>query len=303
VNGPGVNGPGVRGSGVRHRSFAVWFRDVGWRHLVALLAVAFALFPVVWVVSASFNPTGSLAGQRLIPENPTLDNYRILLDDPSYPFARWFVNTMVIGGIVAVSTVGLSAMAAFSFSRLRFTGRRVGLMSLLLVQMFPQLLAMVAIFLLMDNIQDVFPAIGLGTRAGLILVYLGGALGVNTWLMKGFFDSIPAELDEAAKVDGASHVQVFLRIILPLAAPILAVVGLLSFILTINEFVLASILLRQPDDYTLAVGLYRFVGDRYGSRWGPFTAGALLGGVPVIVLWMFLQRFIVSGLTHGAVKG
>jgi arabinogalactan oligomer / maltooligosaccharide transport system permease protein len=121
--------------------------------------------------------------------------------------------------------------------------------------------------------------------------------------MKGFFDSIPAELDEAAKVDGATHAQTFLRIILPLAAPILAVVGLLSFIFTINEFVLASILLRQPDDYTLAVGLYRFVGDRYGSRWGPFTAGALLGGVPVIVLWLFLQRFIVSGLTQGAVKG
>jgi arabinogalactan oligomer / maltooligosaccharide transport system permease protein len=285
------------------RGFGTWFRDVGWRHLVALLAVAFALFPVVWVVSASFNPTGSLAGQQLIPDNPTLDNYRTLLSDPSYPFARWFLNTMVIGVIVAVSTVALSAMAAFAFSRLRFTGRRVGLMSLLLVQMFPQLLAMVAIFLLMDNIQSIFPAIGLGTRAGLILVYLGGALGVNTWLMKGFFDSIPAELDESAKVDGATHGQTFLRIVLPLVTPILAVVGLLSFIFTINEFVLASILLRQPDDYTLAVGLYRFVGDRYGSRWGPFTAGALLGGVPVIVVWLFLQRFIVSGLTQGAVKG
>jgi arabinogalactan oligomer / maltooligosaccharide transport system permease protein len=298
-----VTAPVTARAAPRRRGFGMWFRDVGWRHLVALLAVAFALFPVVWVVSASFNPTGSLAGQQLIPDNPTLDNYRTLLADPSYPFARWFLNTMVIGGIVAVSTVALSAMAAFAFSRLRFTGRRVGLMSLLLIQMFPQLLAMVAIFLLMDNIQSIFPAIGLGTRAGLILVYLGGALGVNTWLMKGFFDSIPAELDEAAKVDGATHAQTFLRIILPLAAPILAVVGLLSFIFTINEFVLASILLRQPDDYTLAVGLYRFVGDRYGSRWGPFTAGALLGGVPVIVLWLFLQRFIVSGLTQGAVKG
>jgi arabinogalactan oligomer / maltooligosaccharide transport system permease protein len=298
-----VSAPVTSRAAPARRGIGIWFRDVGWRHLVALLAVAFALFPVVWVVSASFNPTGSLAGQQLIPDNPTLDNYRTLLDDPSYPFARWFLNTMVIGGIVAASTVALSAMAAFAFSRLRFTGRRVGLMSLLLVQMFPQLLAMVAIFLLMDNIQSIFPAIGLGTRAGLILVYLGGALGVNTWLMKGFFDSIPSELDEAAKVDGATHAQTFVRIILPLAAPILAVVGLLSFIFTINEFVLASILLRQPDDYTLAVGLYRFVGDRYGSRWGPFTAGALLGGVPVIVLWMFLQRFIVSGLTQGAVKG
>jgi arabinogalactan oligomer / maltooligosaccharide transport system permease protein len=298
-----VTAPVTARAAPRRRGFGMWFRDVGWRHLVALAAIAFALFPVVWVVSASFNPTGSLSGQQLIPDNPTLDNYRTLLSDPSYPFGRWFVNTMVIGAIVAVSTVALSAMAAFAFSRLRFTGRRVGLMSLLLVQMFPQLLAMVAIFLLMDNIQSIFPAIGLGTRAGLILVYLGGALGVNTWLMKGFFDSVPAELDEAAKMDGATHAQTFLRIILPLAAPILAVVGLLSFIFTINEFVLASILLRQPDDYTLAVGLYRFVGDRYGSRWGPFTAGALLGGVPVIVLWMFLQRFIVGGLTQGAVKG
>jgi arabinogalactan oligomer / maltooligosaccharide transport system permease protein len=298
-----VSAPVTSRAAPARRGIGIWFRDVGWRHLVALLAVAFALFPVVWVVSASFNPTGSLAGQQLIPDNPTPEKYRTLLDDPSYPFARWFLNTMVIGGIVAASTVALSAMAAFAFSRLRFTGRRVGLMSLLLVQMFPQLLAMVAIFLLMDNIQSIFPAIGLGTRAGLILVYLGGALGVNTWLMKGFFDSIPSELDEAAKVDGATHAQTFVRIILPLAAPILAVVGLLSFIFTINEFVLASILLRQPDDYTLAVGLYRFVGDRYGSRWGPFTAGALLGGVPVIVLWMFLQRFIVSGLTQGAVKG
>lgn len=280
-----------------------WARQLGWRHAIGLAAVAFSLFPVVWIISASFNPTGSLSGQKLIPKEPTLDNYRTLLNDPSFPYTKWMVNTLVIGAIVAFGTVLLSALAAYAFSRLRFRGRRVGLLTLLLVQMFPQLLAMVAIFLLMVNVGEVFPSIGLGTRAGLVLVYLGGALGVNTWLMKGFFDSVPTELDESAKVDGATHNQIFFRIIVPLAAPILAVVGLLSFILTINEFVLASVLLREPEDFTLAVGLFRFVGDRYGSRWGPFTAGALLGGVPVIVLWLFLQRFVVAGLTRGAVKG
>ena len=282
---------------------ARWWKQVGWRHAVAWVAVAFALFPVVWVASASINPSGSLASQKLIPDEVTLDHYRLLFTDPSFPFLRWLLNTLLIGAVTAVGTVFLCALAAYAFSRLRFRGRRVGLLTLLLVQMFPQLLAMVAIYLLMLDIDDIFPSIGLGTRAGLILVYLGGALGVNTWLMKGFFDTIPIELDESAKVDGASHLQIFFRIVLPLVAPILAVVGLLSFILTINEFVLASVLLQDTKDFTLAVGLFRFVGDRYGSRWGPFTAGALMGGVPVIVVWLFLQRYVVTGLTRGAVKG
>jgi arabinogalactan oligomer/maltooligosaccharide transport system permease protein len=171
--------------------------------------------------------------------------------------------------------------------------------------MFPQLLAFVAIFVIMSNIKDVFPGIGLGSRAGLVLVYLGGAMGVNTWLMKGFFDTIPIELDESAKVDGATHTQVFVKIILPLVAPILAVVALLSFILLLNDFILASAVLGQgdPENFTLSVGLFRFLSDRFNARWGLFSAGALLAGLPVVVLFQFLQRYIVSGLTQGAVKG
>lgn len=279
-----------------------WVRKIGWRHVVALSAVAFAMFPMVWIASASFNPTSSLRGQQLIPSDPTLDNYRALFDDPNVPYVRWFVNTMVIAGSATIINTMLCALAAYAFSRLRFRGRRTGLLSILLVQMFPQILAIVALFAIMQNLGRAFPSVGLGTQPGLVLIYLGGALGVNTWLMKGFFDSIPRSLDESAKIDGASHFQIFRMIILPLAAPVLAVVALLTFILLINDFIIASIMLNDVDEYTLAVGLYRFIDGRYGANWGPFAAGALLAAIPVVLLFQFLQRFIVSGLTQGAVK-
>ena len=187
-------------------------------------------------------------------------------------------------------------------SPLRFRGRRGGLLTILLVQMFPQILAIVALFAIMQNIGRAFPSVGLGTQSGLILIYLGGALGVNTWLMKGFFDSIPRSLDESARIDGATHWQIFRLVIMPLAAPILAVVALLTFILILNDFIIASVMLNDVEEYTLAVGLFRFIDGQYGANWGPFAAGALLSAIPVVVLFQFLQRFIVSGLTMGAVK-
>jgi arabinogalactan oligomer/maltooligosaccharide transport system permease protein len=229
-------------------------------------------------------------------------NYVELFSNPDAPFAAWFVNTLVIGIISSVATVFLGALAAYAFSRMRFTGRRVGLLTLLLVQMFPQFLAIVAIFLLMVGISDIFPAVGLGTQAGLILIYLGGALGVNTFLMYGFFNTVPQSIDEAAKIDGAGHARVFFTIILPLVTPILAVVGLLSFIGTTSEFVIASILLTNPDSQTLAVGLYSFVSQAQSKNWGVFAAGAVIAAVPVVTLFLFLQKYIVSGLTAGSVK-
>lgn len=285
------------------RRFPLWFRLLGWRHLVGVLAIGFAVFPVLWIISASFNPDSTLVSQRLVPAQPNLDNYRQLLDE--VPYRSWYLNSILIAGGAAIANTFLSALSAYAFSRMRFRGRRTGLLTVLLVQMFPQLLAFVAIFLMMTTIKGVFPAIGLGTRLGLLLVYLGGAMGVNTWLMKGFFDTIPVELDESAKVDGATHGQIFFRIVLPLVAPILAVVFLLGFIFLINDFVLASAVLGQgsPDKQTLSIGLFRFVSDRFSLRWGPFAAGALLAGIPVVILFQFLQRYIVSGLTQGAVKG
>jgi arabinogalactan oligomer/maltooligosaccharide transport system permease protein len=276
---------------------------MGWRHLIAVVACTFALFPVVWVASAAFTTDPTISNADLIPQNPTLDNFRILFSNPQAPYANWYVNTMVLAAIVAVFTVLIAAGAAYAFSRFRFRGRKVGLTFLLLVQMFPQVLAVVAIYLIMDQIGLVFPAIGINSLIGLGIVYLGGAMGINAWLIKGFFDTIPIEIDESAKVDGATHGQIFWGVILPLAAPVLAVVGLLSFIFTLNEFVIASALLQTPENLTLAVGLRGFIGDRYSENWGPFAAGALLAALPVLLIFIFLQKFIVSGLTQGSVKG
>jgi len=285
------------------RTFGKWFGVLGWRHLIALIALVFALFPVLWVVSAAFTEDPSISSSAIIPTNPTLSNFTKLFTNPDQPYLNWYVNTMIVAVLTSVFTVMIAAGAAFAFSRFRFKGRKVGLMFLLLVQMFPQFLSLIAIYIIMVNISDVFPAIGLDTLPGLILVYLGGSMGMNAWLIKGFFDTIPMEIDESAKVDGATHGQVFWGIILPLAAPVLAVVALLSFIGTINEFIIASSLIQTPSTKTLAVGLQGFISQQYSENWGPFAAGALLAAIPVVILFLFLQKFIVGGLTQGSVKG
>ena len=292
---------GVRAK--RPFNFGRWFRATGWRHIVGVVMVAFALLPIVFVISSSLNPRGTLTGSNALFSAIGLDSYIRILTDPQVPYPAWFANTMIVASITAIGTVFLGALAAYSFSRMRFTGRRVGLITIVVVQMFPQLLAVVAIFLLMSAIGDWFPAIGLNSHVGLIMVYLGGALGVNTYLMYGFFNTVPQSLDEAAKIDGASHVQIFFGIILRLVTPILAVVGLLAFIGISSEFVIASVVLTDPDSQTLAVGLYSFVAQQRSENWGVFAAGAVLAAVPVMALFLFLQRYIVSGLTQGSVKG
>jgi arabinogalactan oligomer/maltooligosaccharide transport system permease protein len=279
------------------------FREVWWRYVVGLVAMAFALFPVVYIVSAAFNPVPSLSTASVIPSGVTLDNFRAILSDPNEPFPHWYVNTLIVATTTAVVTVLLGALAAYAFSRYRFRGRRFGMLSLLLIQMFPQFLAVVAIYLIMLDVSDVFPGIGLNTRTGLILVYLGGALGVNAWLLVGFFNTNPAELDESARVDGATPAQIFWGVILPLGAPVLAVIGLLSFVSSLNEYIIASQLLQAPDKYTLSVGLFGFVSDQFGQEWGPFCAGVVLAALPVVLIFIVLQRWIVGGLTQGAVKG
>ena len=286
----------------RRRGFAYWFKATGWRHLIGVVMAVFAAFPLLYVLSSSLNPNGTLVGSNDLFATIDFANYVGLFQRPQQPYAAWFLNTLLIGGISSICTVFLGALAAYAFSRMRFTGRRVGLLTLLLVQMFPQLLAVVAIFLLLNGISDIFPAIGLDTQIGLILVYLGGALGVNTYLMYGFFNTVPASIDEAAKIDGAGHARIFFTIILRLVAPILAVVGLLSFIGTTSEFVIASVVLTDPQRQTLAVGLFQFVSDETSKNWSIFAAGAVMAAIPVMVLFLFLQKYIVSGLTAGSVK-
>jgi arabinogalactan oligomer/maltooligosaccharide transport system permease protein len=279
-----------------------WFTRIGWRHLVGVLAVLFSLFPIVFVFSAALNPLGTLSSTDLVPTGVTLDNFANLVNRTA--FARWYVNSILIAGLAATVAVFLSMLAAYAFSRMRFAGRRVGLLSLLLIQMFPQFLAVVAIYIMFTRIGGYWPALGFSSPWGLILLYLGGALGVNTWLMKGFLDTVPKELDESATIDGASHAQVFFQIMMPLVTPILAITGLLVFIGTINEFLLANVFLYDPNSKTLAVGLYGLIAtDQRDNNFGMFCAGSLLTAVPTVVVFQILQRYIVSGLTAGAVKG
>jgi arabinogalactan oligomer/maltooligosaccharide transport system permease protein len=278
-----------------------WFRRVGWRHLVGVLALAFSIFPILFVLSSALNPLGTLASSQLIPSGATLENFRKVIFDTSFPV--WLLNSIIIGLVSAFLAMFISACAAFAFSRFRFKGRRGGLLFVLLVQMFPALLAIVALYLIFAKISDYWPPIGFNTRWGLLLVYMGGALGTTTWLMKGFFDTIPKDLDESAKVDGATHSQIFFGIILPLVTPILAVTGLLGFIGAVNEFMIASIFLTEDSAKTAAVGLYGLVSEERNNNFGVFAAGSLLLAIPIVALFQFLQRYIVGGLTAGAVKG
>ena len=272
------------------------------RHFLIWLAIAYALLPVLWIFSASVNPSSSLSTQTFLPSRITWDHYRSLFSNPEYPFFTWLLNTLKVSGITAIGTVLLCSLGAYSFSRFRFRGRRVGLMAMLLVQMFPQMLAMIALFLLLKSIGDVVPALGLNTHLGLIMVYLGGAMGFNIWFMKGYFDTIPRSLEESALVDGATPFQAYIRIMLPLVRPIMAVVLIIQFMTSYSEYILASILLRGTEKLTLSVGLRFFTEQAFNRRWGPFAAGAIVGGVIVLILFLPVQRLVVSGLTQGAVK-
>lgn len=273
------------------------------RWLVAIVLIAFSIFPVLWVLSASLNPSNTLATAKLIPDNVGLDNYRFLFESPEFPFLRWLWNSIKISTITTVLSVSITTLAAYAFSRLRFTGRQNMLKAILLIQVFPGLLAMIAIFTLITQFGTIIEQIGLDTHAGLILVYLGGAMGVNIWLMKGFFDTLPRAIDESAMVDGATHWQIFTQLLLPLMRPILVVIGILSFIGTYGDFVLARILLKSTEQYPLMVGLFIFTSGEFSQKWGPFAAGALLGALPIMIIYLILQDQIVGGLTQGAVKG
>ncbi len=273
------------------------------RWIIALILMLFAIFPVLWILSSSLNPSNTLASASLIPKNVGLGNYTQLFTTQETPFLRWIWNSIKISSITTVLSVSVTTLAAFAFSRLRFKGRETMLKGILLIQVFPGLLAIIAMFTLVTQIGNIIPAFGLDTHAGLILVYLGGAMGVNIWLMKGFFDTIPRAIDESAMVDGATHWQIFTQLLLPLMRPILVVIAILTFIGTYGDFILARILLKSTDQYPLMVGLFIFTSGQFSQNWGPFAAGALMGALPIMIIYLVLQDQIVGGLTQGAVKG
>jgi ABC-type maltose transport system permease subunit len=213
------------------------------------------------------------------------------------------LNSLKLASVTTVVSVSITTLAAYAFSRFRFRQRENMLRSILLIQVFPGLLAMVAVFLLIQQIGEVIPQVGLNTHTGLILVYLGGAMGINIWLMKGYFDSIPRDIDESAMVDGATDWQIFTRLLLPLMRPIIVVVGILTFIFVYGDFVMARILLKTSTQYPVTVGLWQFTSNQFAQQWGVFAAGALMAALPIMVIYLLLQDQIVGGLTQGSVKG
>ena len=245
------------------------------RWALAAVLILFSIFPVLWIVSAALNPVNDLGNQQLIPANANFDNFRELSTNPIFPFFTWLGNSLKISVLSTLLTLSLTTMAAFAFSRFRFKGRQTLLKSILLIQSFPNLLAIVALFTIIKQIGDVIPSFGLNTHLGLILVYSGGAMGMNIWLMKGYMDTIPRDIDESAHVDGATDWQVFSRLLLPLLRPITAFVLITGSIFALESFGPVYVL----------------------------TGGGPAGATTTLVLYLYERAFAFSELGYAAALG
>ncbi len=257
----------------------------------------FISYPLLWTLGLSLNPGTSLYGSTMFPENWSFVHYKWLFFDPSSDYLLWYKNTLIVATITSICSVIVVSLIAYAFSRYNFIGRKNGIYTFLLLQMFPVLMAMVALYLLLNLVNL------LDTLTGLILIYIGGAIPLNVFLVKGYFDTLPRELDESAKIDGAGHFRIFFTIMLPLAKPILAVVALFNFMTPFMDFILPSIILRSPENFTLALGLFNFINDQFGNNFTRFAAGAILIAIPIAAVFLYLQRYLISGLTSGATKG
>ncbi|MBH0155598.1 MULTISPECIES: sugar ABC transporter permease [Fictibacillus] len=264
-------------------------------YLVLLSAIAIVVYPILWVIGSSFNPGNTLSSSTIIPENATLAHYKELFAETDYLI--WYWNTLKICFITMVLSVIFIGLTAYAFSRYKFVGRKNGLLLFLILQMIPQFVAILAIYILAYQVGL------LDTHFALILVYVGGLIPMNTYLAKNYYDTIPKELDESARIDGAGHFRIFWQIILPLSKPILAVIALFSFISPFADFILASILISSDEKMTLAVGLFNMIKNEFGNSFTLFAAGSVLVAIPIGLLFLSLQRYFISGLTAGGTKG
>jgi len=290
-------------------------RRLFWKKLAAhafLLAfIALIVFPFLVVISISFRQ-GNFTIGSLWPENPTLEHWYLAFGipftrpdgtvvQPPYPVLLWMFNSVKIGLISAFGVVLISTISAYAFSRVRFPGRGALLDSLFIIQMFPTTLALVAIYAIFDSLGEVVPALAIDSHWSLIAIYMSGVT-LHIWTIKGYFDSVDPALDKAAQIDGATPWQTFRHVFLPLAVPIIAVVFVLAFIGTINDYPIASVLLRSGDKLTLAVGSRLYLNE-FKYLWGDFAAAAILSGLPITIVFLMAQRYLVSGLSEGGVKG
>ncbi len=280
-------------------------------HVFLWALIAITIFPLLAVVSISLRP-GNFSTGTLIPTEISFEHWKLALGmsytaadgsivQPPFPVLRWLWNSIKIATISSILIVAISTTAAYAFARLKFRYKGAMLNAMLLLQMFPAVLALVAIYAIFETIGNYVPWLGIETHAGVILAYIGG-IAMHIWTIRGYFETIPVEIEECAKVDGATHWQAFRYVLLPMAVPILMVVFVLAFIGTIVEYPVASILLREEANLTLAVGSKYYLSEQK-FLWGDFAAAAVLSGMPITIVFLFAQRWIVSGLTAGGVKG
>lgn len=272
------------------------------RLLISYIILAFMMvviiYPLIWTVGASFNPGNSLVSTSLIPKNPTLDHYKELFEGKeSLQYVQWFMNSLKISIFTMIGSVITVSFTAYAYSRFRFKGKKHGLTIFLLLQMIPQFSALVALFVLAQMLGL------MNSHWLLILLYIGGLIPMNTYLMKGYMDSIPIDLDESARIDGANNTKIFFKIIIPLSKPMIAVVAMNGFTGPLGDFVLSSAILRTPESYTLPIGLYNLVNQVMGASFTTFAAGAILISIPVAIVFIMLQKNFISGLTSGGTKG
>jgi maltose/maltodextrin transport system permease protein len=280
-------------------------------HGFLVVFLVFTLFPLAMVISISLRP-GNFASGSLIPEHISFEHWRLALGlsyvdvdgrvvQPPFPVLHWLWNSIKVAGVAAALMVALSTTSAYAFSRLKFRAKTLTLNAIMLLQMFPAVLALIAIYTIFEVIGSRVSWLGIDSLPSVVIAYLG-YISLHIWTIKGYFDTIPSEIEEAAQVDGATPFQAFWRVLLPMAVPILAVVFVLAFIYSIIEYPIASVLLQSEDRLTLAVGsrLYLYE-QRY--LWGDFAAAAVLSGLPITAVFLLAQRWMVSGLTAGGLKG
>jgi arabinogalactan oligomer/maltooligosaccharide transport system permease protein len=264
-------------------------------HLELLVVAVIVVFPLMWVVGASLSPGGSLASATPLPADATFDNYLELFTETDY--GRWYLNSLYVATLNTVGSVVLAALCGYVFSRVRFRGRKAGMLGVLILQMFPSFLTAIAVYMLFLNFGL------LDSLTGLALVSIAAALPYNTWLMKGYTDNLPTSLDEAAAIDGAGRMLIFGRIILPLMRPMLTFVAITQFTMPWMDFILPRLLLQSPEKQTVALGLFQMITDQYQNDFTAFAAGAVVLAVPITILYIVLQRYLVTGATAGAEKG